>query len=103
MEIEEKFWAKIYQQNDDIVARKIADETILVPIRGNMADMQRIFMLNPVAEYIWDNLNKDRHLSAIHAGVVNDFDVSPSDAEKDIIEYINQLIELELVSEVGNS
>lgn len=103
MEKEEKYWTKIYQQNDNIVTRKIADETILVPIKGNLADMQRIFMLNPVAEYIWDNLNNDKHLKIIRTGVVNHFDVRPTDAEKDIIEFINQLIKLELVAEVGNS
>ena len=37
----------IYQHSPDVVARQILGETLLVPIRGELADLQRIFALNP--------------------------------------------------------
>ena len=44
--------SRIYIREKDIISRDIAGETILVPIRGNLADMQCVFTLNPVGIFI---------------------------------------------------
>jgi len=89
-------WDKDFRRNGDIVSRKIADEMFLVPVRGNMADMQRIFALNPVAEFIWQNLEK-KNLSDICKEVISNFDVSQQQAEEDINEFISELLEADLI------
>ena len=89
-------WDKDFRRNGDIVSRKIADEMFLVPVRGNIADMQRIFALNPVAEFIWQNLGK-KNLSDICEGVTSNFDVSQKQAEEDIHEFISELLEADLI------
>ena len=48
---------KVFIKNEEVISRKIAGETILVPVRGRLADMRRIFTLNPVAEYIWHRID----------------------------------------------
>lgn len=89
-------WDKDFRRNGDIVSRKIADEMFLVPVKGNMADMQRIFALNPVAEFVWQNLDKKK-LNDICNEVTNNFDVSRQQAEEDIQEFINELMEADLI------
>ena len=89
-------WDNDFRRNGDIVSRKIAGEIFLVPVKGNMADMQRIFALNPVAEFIWQNLDKKKIIDICN-DVANNFDVSQQEAEEDIQEFINELLEADLI------
>ena len=92
-------WDKIYRKKEEVVSREIADETILVPVRGKLADMQKIFSLNQTAEYIWNNLDGEKKLTDILDGVLTNFKVSRDEAEKDISEFINELINADLIEE----
>jgi hypothetical protein len=91
-------WGKVYRKNTDVVARKIAGELFLVPIRGKMADMKEIFALNSVAEYVWKELS-DKKLLDIRREVINRFDVEEEQAETDIHEFIEELLAAELIRE----
>ena len=86
---ENKLSRKIVR-NNDIVSRNIAGETILVPIRGNLADMQNIFTLNKIGAFIWERLDGKRPLSQIIGLLLDHFDVSSEEAENDILEFIAQ-------------
>jgi hypothetical protein len=82
-------WSRIYQREKNIVSREIAGETILVPIRGKLADMQNIFTLNTVGAYIWDQLDGTKSLVLILESLLDHFEVSRQEAEKDILEFID--------------
>ncbi len=51
----------IYTKNPDIIFRQIADEAVLVPIKRNTADLEKIYTLNPVASFMWQMLDGKRH------------------------------------------
>lgn len=88
---------KIYKRKDDIVHRRIARETILVPIRGSLADMQRIFALNPVGEFIWDELDGSKNLQQISEGIKAFFDVTGLEADADLSTFISELLKEGLI------
>jgi Coenzyme PQQ synthesis protein D (PqqD) len=90
---------KVFRRNGDIVTRKIADELFLVPIRGKLADMQRIFTLDPVAEYIWGELDGRKNIGEISKGLLNEFDVEEGEALADTEEFISELLQAGLISE----
>lgn len=90
----------IYRKREDIVTRQIAGETILVPIRSNLADMQRLFSLNTAAEYIWQQLDGKRNLKEIHDGILANFEVEKEQADSDIREFISQLMDAAIIEEV---
>ena len=92
-------WSRIFKQAENIVTREIAGETILVPVRGRLADMQNIYTLNRVGNYIWEQLNGSKSLAEILDLVLNNFDVSREEAEQDILEFINHVAETGLVTE----
>ena len=92
-------WGKTFKRNDQIIVRKIADEFFLVPIKGNLADMRRIYALNPVAEYIWKELDESRSLQDICNNVVSTFDVNKQQAQADICELIREMLEEDLIVE----
>ena len=93
-------WAKRYKRNEHIVSRAIVGETLLVPIQGHLADMQRIFALNPVADYVWEKLDGDSAIVQIAEAILEDFDVSKNEADSDLVELLGELIAAELIVEV---
>lgn len=96
-------WDKIYQKKEEVVSREIAGETILVPVKGKLADMQKIFSLNQTAEYIWKNLDGKKKLDDICRGLLTHFDVNQTEAEKDISEFVTELITADLIEESGRA
>lgn len=82
---------KIYKKSDSIVSRKIADEFILVPIRQNVGDLESIFTLNEVAARIWELIDGKMKFREIKDKIVEEFEVTPQKAEKDLIEHLKQL------------
>jgi hypothetical protein len=95
----EDSWSRIYQREENIVSREIAGETILVPIRGKLADMQNIFTLNTVGAYIWDQLDGINSLAQILDSLLDQFEVDRQEAEEDILEFIDLTAEKGLTAE----
>lgn len=91
-------WTKVFKKNSAIVSRKIGGELFLVPVKGTLADMQKIFTLNPVAEYIWKELD-GKKLAEICNGVISTFEVEKEQAEADIRGFITELLEADLIGE----
>lgn len=90
---------KVFIRNRDVVSRKIAGELFLVPVKGKMADMENIFALTAVAEYIWERLDGQKNLNEILNNVIDRFDVEHEQAESDIREFIMELIGAGLITE----
>ncbi len=88
-----------FRKKEEIVTRRIAGETLLVPIYGDLANMERIFALDPVAEFIWEQLDGERSLRDIRDGVLDAFDVREEQAETDIFEFIEELLEAKLIEQ----
>jgi len=91
---------KIFERNGQIVSRKIAGDLFLVPIRGKLADMQKIFSLNTVGEYVWNLLNKEKNFGDICKGIIGTFEVGREEAEADLAELIRKLLEEDLIREL---
>lgn len=96
-----EIWDKVYRKNDQIVARKIADEMLLVPIRGNLADMQRIFSLSPAADFIWEKLDGIHDMDDIRNRLTEEYSVNQEQASMDIREFVDQLIEFDLIKVIA--
>jgi len=90
----------VYRKSPDIVGRHILDETLLVPIRGELSTLQRIFALNPVAEFVWARLDGATAVNTIVDQVVAEFDVERNQAEQDVSEFLTEMKEAGLVVEV---
>lgn len=91
----------LYRKKQEIVSRQIAGETILVPLMGTAADMQRIFALNAVGEFIWSRLDGKRSIGEITLEIVGVFNIGKEQADSEIAEFIKELIEAELIDEVS--
>ena len=91
----------VYRRKEKVVARRIAGETLLVPIRGNLADMQKLFVLDEVGKYVWDMLDGENTLSDVSNSICIDFKVDAEEAGCDVKDFIADLQEADLVEEVA--
>ena len=62
--------------------------------------MQNIFSLNPVADYIWRNLNGEKSVEEIGRKILENYDMGKEDVDKDLQEFINDLIKEDLIVKV---
>lgn len=88
----------VYRKSVDAVTREIAGETLLVPIRGHLADLRHIFSLNPVGSFVWDRLDGEHDAEALGSAVTSAFEVEPGRAEADVRSFLGQLVEAGLAS-----
>jgi hypothetical protein len=91
---------KRFCKDPSMVFRQIGDECLLVPIRQMTADLDHIFVLNPVAGRIWELIDGQRQVRDIAAQIATEYEVSPSEAAKDLAEFLAQLSEIASIKEV---
>mgnify|MGYP000939954654 CR=1 FL=1 len=89
-----------YRKKHEIVGRDIAGERLLVPVSGRIAELKRIFALSTVAGFIWDRIDGRMSLKDIHGEILDRFGVEPDEAGKDLDEFINQLLQLDLIERI---
>jgi hypothetical protein len=82
---------KYYHKEENLVARKIAGETIVVPVRYQVADLQSIYTLNELGTFIWDHLNQNKSVGNIVEAICELYEVSMEEAEKDTCEFLQSL------------
>ncbi len=80
-----------YRKSPDIVSRDIAGETILVPIRQSVGDLESIYTLNETAAFAWELLDGQRSVQAIRDQIVAEFEVGADEAGQDLLELLAQL------------
>ena len=83
----------IYNHDPSIVSRMIAGETILVPIRKNVGDMEHIYTLNETGARIWELIDGTHTVEEVLQQIVREFEVDPEQAKSDLLELIDGLLE----------
>ncbi len=89
-----------YRRNEDFVARKIAGETVLVPIRQQLGDLESIYTLNEVATFIWERLTEEPTVAGLAAATEETFAEEPAIIRRDLEELLEQLLSLGAVRPV---
>jgi hypothetical protein len=83
--------------------RQVAGEDLLIPVRGSVADMQRLFVLDGIADFIWQRLDGKRSAADLVREVVADFDVAHDVAEADVQRFLSELDEQGLICRVAGT
>lgn len=88
---------KVYRPSSDVVVRRVGDESVVVPVRNRVGDLDSLFTLNEVASRVWDLLDGQRSLDAIAETICAEFEVAPEVAAADIEELMRALEQVHLV------
>lgn len=73
------------------VAREIAGEYVAVPVDSSCG--AHIVVLNPVSKFLWDELKTEKTFDELLDAILKNYDVPKEEAEKDLKEFLMQLIE----------
>lgn len=91
---------QVYKKKSEIVSRHIAGETILVPVMGSIAAMQKIFAVNEVGAFIWSRLNGEKSIGQISEEIAGVFGIGAEQAISEAVEFIDELLKEDLITEI---
>lgn len=79
------------QRAPRVVARRIDDEAVLVPVRTSPEQPVVVHALNPVAAFIWEQLDGTRDEGALVEAVLREFAVEREVAAQDVAAFVREL------------
>ncbi len=84
---------QIYVPSDDIVARDIEGELIIVPLVAGIGDMEdELFSLNDTGKDIWGKLDGTATLAEVAKALAAEYSAPPDEIERDVIGLVGELV-----------
>lgn len=84
--------------SEDIVARIIEDELIIVPLVSGIGDMDdELYTLNGTGRAIWSRLDGEKSLHEIADELAGEFDTAPGVIERDLLGLVAELVRRKMV------
>ncbi len=80
-----------------VVARVVAGETLIVPIRAKVGDLASIYSFNGTGSLIWKILETPTTLPDLAAAVAREYEIELAQAERDVTEFVNEMKAVGLV------
>lgn len=96
----EPSWDSVFAHAKDVVARRIAGELLLVPIRKHVKDLDRLFALNEVAAEIYAHMDGTRTLVQIRDLLLEEYEVDRAGLEADLLRTVAQLLDVKAIAPV---
>lgn len=93
----------LYSRAKDFAVRSIAGETILVPIRSGVGELDSIFLLNETGSTVWEMVETAESADVIADAVTERFEVSREEAILDVREYLAALEQAGLIQSAGKA
>ena len=92
-----------YTSSEDVVAREIEDELIIVPLVAGIGDMEdEIFTVNETGRAIWDRLDGQKSLRKLVEELSVEFGASSGEIAEDVMGFVGELLRRGMVVEVPN-
>jgi len=90
----------VYVPSDDIVAREIEGEVIIVPLTGGIGDMDdELFSFNQTGKAVWDKLDGERTVTQVVDELTGEYDADRVEVEPDVLGLLNELLKRKIVVE----
>lgn len=89
-----------YQRNPNFIYRKIVEESVLVPLHKDVADMDCIYTLNSVGAFIWEQLEQPATTDALQAALLEEYDADPEVLRADLAKFVEELTSIGALIEV---
>ena len=86
-----------FVRSQSVVARVVAGETLIVPVRGRVGDLASIYSFNGTASLIWKLLELPKTVAELTAAVAQEYKVEPSRVEHDVTEFVGEMKAVGLV------
>jgi hypothetical protein len=78
--------------SDDIVAREIEGEVVIVPLVAGIGDAEdELYTLNPTGQAIWQKLDGQRTLGEVAIALATEFTALPAEIETDVLGFAGEM------------
>ena len=94
----------VYAVSDDVVARVIEGEIIIVPLVAGIGDLEdELFTLNETGKAIWERLDGRRSLSQVIQEFAADYQAAAGELEADVLGLVTELARRRMLVAVPSS
>ena len=88
---------EILVRSQSVVARVVAGETLIVPVRAKVGDLASIYSFNGTGTLIWKLLESPRTVTELASAVAQEYEVDPVQAEQDVTNFVSEMKAVGLV------
>ncbi|MBS2100247.1 PqqD family protein [Carboxylicivirga linearis] len=86
-----------YKKVTGFIEKKIGDELVIVPVASEVAQMNKVFSLNEVGLYIYEQLIEPKSEEEVINLVCKEFDVSKEVAQIDIKSFLTNALKASII------
>lgn len=83
--------------SEDLVAREIEDEIIIIPLVSGMAEFDDLFTCNETGRAIWKKLDGKRSIRDIIGSLLEDFEADEKLVTDEVLSFISELVKRNMV------
>ena len=94
---------ELYVRADAVVARFVAGETLVLPVRGGIGDLACFYSFNGTGTTIWEALEKPKTFKDLCDVIDRKYDVGREKAEEDVALFVREICSLGLAKVVVDS
>ncbi|MBN1913625.1 MAG: PqqD family protein [Candidatus Omnitrophica bacterium] len=89
---------KTYVPSEDVVARDVQGELILIPISAVGSNEEEvIFSANETGRAVWDQLAQKKSLKAVVEELSKEFSAPPDTIKQDVRSFLKELLKRKIV------
>jgi hypothetical protein len=88
---------QVYVRSQAMVSRRVAGETLIVPVRGKVGDLASIYSFNQTGSLIWQSMESPKTLGELISDVQREYAVAREQAEKDVKQFLQDTLSVGLV------
>jgi len=94
----------VYAVSEDVVAREIEGEIIIVPLVAGIGDLEdELFTLNETGKAIWAKLDGRRTLNEVISELSAEYQEEPDEIETDVLGLVTELARRKMLVAVPSS
>lgn len=86
-----------FVRSRSVVARVVAGETLVVPVRARVGDLASIYSFNGTGSLIWQLLESPKTIAELADSIAREYKVEREQAELDVAEFVGEMKAVGLV------
>ena len=82
---------RVFAHRGEFALRQVGTESILVPVRNHVGDLDSVYVFTSVAARIWALIDGERDVESIVAAICSEYDAEPAVVRADLEELLGSL------------
>ena len=92
-----------FEKKREMVARRVAGEIILVPIKREIKEDPCLYTLDEIAAFLWEKLEHGSTGNDLIKALLSEYSISEETAAVDVQKFLEELLAIEAVCSQGSA